>query len=513
MFWFFAHRVRRYRSVIFLTLLLVVPTVSAAAVLPSSHPNVLIFVADDMGWGDSVVNNPAAQIKMPNLEQLAAEGMRFTDAHTSAAKCAPTRYSIVTGNYQWRGRYSWGQWNYLGGSQIRSGQWTLGDLLKRRGYNTAFFGKSHLGGDFYMKASNSFTTLESKIDFGRKFANGPLDHGFNYSFLLLRGIQDSPYAFFENDRLVGDPRRLLTWIAGKYGSSRILATGIGMPYWDSSQAGPELARRAISFIDRHHQENLDRGTDRPFFVYYASQAAHTPHTPPPSLLGKPVRGVTRMTSHTDMIYETDVALGALLAAVRQRGLMKNTLVVFTSDNGGTPNELQLGHDSVGGLRGKKGQIWEGGHRVPLVASWGDGTSSGSVIGRNTRSNQLIGTHDLMATLAAVVGEDLPADQARDSFDFLPVLLGTRGDSSPVRDHIIMEADLFENGTKGRHFAYREGPWKLIFDQQLHAVGLYNLAIDLAETTNLQNDPAQAGRKQRLISNFQRLRAASRTAPN
>lgn len=485
-----------------------------AGVLPPDNPNIILFVADDMGWGDSRVYNPNSKIAMPNLEQLANEGMRFTDAHTATAKCAPTRYTIVTGNYQWRGRYPWGQWGYISGSQILPDQWTIGDALTTKGYDTAFFGKMHLGGDFYEKESDNFATVESDIDFSRKFANGPLDHGFQYSFLALRGIQDSPYAFFENDHLVGDPQQMLTWKPGKYGPSIIPTQGIGMPYWDSSVVGPELTNKAIAFIDAHQRNNLSQGTNNPFFMYYASEAAHAPYTPPASFLGEPVQGESGLSSHADMIYELDVALGQLLSALEQRGLLNNTLVIFTSDNGGTVNkaELRAGHDSVGGLRGEKGQIWEGGHRVPLIVKWGDGTS-GSVIDINTTSRQLIGTHDLMATLASIVGVALPPEQACDSFDFLPVLLGTRDDANPVRNHLIMEAEAETAAHPPGIFGYREGPWKLVFDMRQNAMGLYNLDADLAERRDLKNDPAQAGRIAQMVANFKTLRAASRTAPN
>jgi len=483
----------------------------AESQVPAVKPNIIFFISDDMGWGDSPVYNPESKIPMPNLDKLAAEGMWFTDAHTPAASCAPTRYSAMTGNYQWRGLKISGQWNYRGGSQILSDQWTVAKILQDNGYNTAMFGKLHLGGDFYMIGSNEFvseTEPEELIDFARGLQNGPLTYGFNYSYLCLRGIQDSPYAFFENDQLVGNPDDLMMWESGWYGDSNIPYDGIGMPYWNSSEVGPILTQKAIEFIDRHHQKNLNEVTNTPFFLYYASQSAHAPYTPPDSFHGEPVKGVTGMAPRTDLIYEIDVALGKLMEAVEERGLIDNTLIIFTSDNGGIPDQTHHGHDSVGGLRGRKRRIWEGGHRVPFVAKWGGGTTAGSFIPPGTVSNQLIGVHDLAATLAALVGENLPANQARDSFNFVPVLLGQLDpDSAPVRDNMIIKASL-----PAHSIAIRDGQWKLTLDLKNNVTGLYNLADDLYETNNLMDNPSQAERIQIMRERLIQLLNSYRTAP-
>lgn len=487
-------------------------------------PNIIFLLADDMGWGDSSVYNLDSKIQMPALEQLAAQGIRFTDAHTTP-KCAPTRYSVMTGNYHWRGLWSWGQWNYRGGSQVLDGQMTLGSILKEAGYETAIFGKLHLGGDFYEKGSDNFVlgnSPEELIDFGRRFRNGPLDYGFNYSYLALRGIQKSPYAFFENDILVGNPSELSVWSEGQYGSSRIIDDGIGMPYWDSSQVGPILTRKAIDFIDRHHQQNLVNGTDKPFFLYYASQAAHDPSTPPYTLLRDPVKGVTGMGNRADMIYELDVTLAKLIEALDQHGLTDNTLIIFTSDNGSTGwsrREMDLfGHDPMGGLKGNKGLIWEGGHRVPFVAKWGDGTSAGSVIPPGSVSNRLIAVQDFIATVAALTGHNCPVDQARDSISFLPALLGQDSSTTPGRTHLVMEArereKVGENGNvhTDPHFSLREGPWKLILDENDNVSGLYNLAEDLGETSNLMHEPTYINRINRMRAILFQHRNSIRTAP-
>ncbi len=476
---------------------------------PEGAPNVLVFLADDMGWGDTTLYNSQSLIPTPNIDRLASNGMYFTDAHTSAAKCAPSRYSAITGNYQWRGEEPWGAWNYRGGSQLRPGQWSLGNVLQQAGYETAFIGKLHLGAHFYAKNSNSFAKSrdpEDVVDFSRRFREGPLDYGFDYAFMLLRGIQNSPYAYFRNDRLVGNANDMILWERGGHSGSVIDNPGLGLPDYHSREVGEDFAQEAIDFIDRHHRDNLASGQNTPFFLYYNSQSAHGPYTPPSTLLGQPVRNQT-ITFHTDMLYEIDVVLGLLVEALEQRGLDDNTLIVFTSDNGGLTKELEQGHDSVGGLRGQKGQIWEGGHRVPFVARWGDGSSGGSHIPPGTVRHQLVGVQDLMATVAALTGQTLPQDQGMDSFDILPVLRGQRSDSSPVRDHIIMQAD------RGDYFwAYREGSWKLILDDASTPRGLFNLANDINETNDLLNNANQAQRVSDMLSRYLQRRGANRTAP-
>lgn len=485
-------------------------------------PNIIVFVADDMGWGDSKSYNANSKISMPNLEALAADGMRFNDAHTSGAKCAPARYSILSGNYQYRGLQKWGQWNFRGGRQFLPGQQSLGDVAKSAGYSTAFIGKMHLGGEFYEKGTNTFVDYfvpEDDIDIARGMFEGPLTYGFDYDYVILRGIQRSPYAFFENDQLVGNPADLFTWTPGtglgSSGLGQIIASGIGLPDWDSSTVGPTIAEKAINFIDSHHQQNLANGTDTPFFMYYSPEAAHSPHTPPLTFLGEPVRGVTGISSHLDMIYENDVALGKLTDALNARGLEDNTLIIFTSDNGGitTSVDKAAGHFSVANLAGRKGEILEGGHRVPFIVKWGDGTSAGSVIAPGSVSNQLIGAQDLMATLAAILDQPLSQDQGKDSYNILPVLLGQQSETNPIRDHLMVEADTINGiGGQPRHWAYREGPWKLIFDSNDVPDRLFNLDSDIRESVNLVADTAQASRVQAMTAAYLAKRAAQRTAP-
>lgn len=485
---------------------------------PPAAPNIVLILADDMGFGDSQVYNPQSRIDMPHLEELAAEGMVFVNAHATP-KCAPTRYSLASGNYHSRGRFNWGAWNYRGGSQILEDQWITAKVLRDSGYNTGVVGKWHLGGDFYIKGSDQFATSntpEADIDFVRRLHNGPLDYGFNYSYVALRGIQASPYAYFENDMIQGDPNDMIVWSEGWHGNSKINIEGIGMPDWDSSQAGPIFMQKAIAFIDDHLAQNAAQEVNRPFFLYYPSQAPHGPWTPPDDFLGEPVKGVTGIGRRTDMVYELDVALGKLIAALDERGLTGNTLFIFMSDNGAQvdrePIEELVGHIANGGLRGFKGDIWEGGQRVPMVVKWGDGTPAGSVIKPGTVSAQLVSVIDVLATLADVVDAPLPADQAADSFSLLPILTGEQAEDEPLRDYLALEAREATGVVVPPHFAILDNTWKMVLDNDLIPTHLFELDADPAEANNLVADPGQAERVLRMKERLLQIGASERTAP-
>jgi arylsulfatase A-like enzyme len=304
----------------------------------------------------------------------------------------------------------------------------------------------------------------------------------------------------------------MTWEAGEYGDSKINKTGIGMPYWDSSLIGPTLAQKAIDFIDETHQMNLDNGTEVPFFVYLSSPAAHGPHTPPDDFLGTPVKGVTGMSERADMIYELDVTLGKLIEAAEERGLLSNTMVIFTSDNGGTGGPksedfLNFGHDAMGGLNGSKGEPMEGGFRVPLVVKWGDKSTGQWQVPPGTVRDQVICGVDLAATFAAIGGNWPGPEQANDSYNMLEVFLGDRGDDDPVRGHLY----LFQRNQGKR--VIREGDMKLIINYEgTVAEQLYDLAADPFEATNLLAEPGHQAEANRLFKRWQKMRGSLRTAP-
>ena len=491
--------------------------------LPQS-PNIVFIMVDDLGWGDLKAFNPESKLQLPSIDKLAAEGRVFYDAHSPAAACAPSRYSMTTGNYTWRGRDEWGTWRYYGiGSQIVSGQWSFGDILKQAGYRTGVVGKSHLGSDMYSLNTGELAKWydpQSTLDFSRPILDSLHDHGFDYSFLNLLGHARSPYAFFENAMLFGDVGDLIQWEAGQYGDSVIMVDGPGVSTWDTTKIEGTLLEKATQFI----RQSNNAIPKTPFFLYLPTAAIHSPHTPPISIAGAPVRGESGIGDKGDMVHAVDVVVGQILSTLEEEGILNETLIIFTSDNGSLvpPYEIELGHDGSGGLRGRKTLIYEGGHRVPLIVKWGDGSQLGSFISPGSSSNVLISTQDFTAILAQLVGVELPQDQARDSFNMTSALFADNNDEQLQRDHLLTISNRDFNALvlpkNEFYYAIREGGWKLIVHyKQLEPdnvvpVGLYNLSNDLKETTDLVNDPLHADRVQEMVGRFKYLHATSRTAP-
>lgn len=475
-------------------------------------PNVLFVLGDDIGYGGLPIYDPQSKIVLPNIKKLAERGMTFTDAHSPTAVCAPTRYSILTGNYPWRGRETFGTWHYNAQCQILDGQKTIGDVFKQKGYHTAMFGKLHMGGHFDSKnkpnelAPFKFGVDYKEIDFSKRFRRGPLDYGFDYSFLLLGGNHGEPYAYFENDKLVGDPNEVKFYDAGTYGNSIIPSKGVGMPYYDSTKLGIDLTRKTVAFIDEHHKNNVAKGTKKPFFIHYCSQAIHNPCTPPDELGNVKIKGHTP-NAITDMLLEIDASLGVFMDELQKRDLLKNTLIVFTSDNGAWPFDefANTTHKPNCSLRGWKGQIWEGGHRVPLIVAWGDGTKKGSSIRPDTRCDQLVGLQDFYATFVELTRQKMEEGQGLDSVSILPALL--QKTEQPIRQHLVIQANknfaaqnpLLRSGPGDSTFfrALRENEWKLIVDDKGTGLELYSLKEDLQEVNNLIKNPDQKDRIERM----------------
>lgn len=509
---------------------------SEAAAQPS-RPNIIFIMGDDIGWGDFQCYNKQGKVPSPNIDRLAREGMRFTDAHTPAALCAPTRYAVATGNYTWRGRLPGGTWGWNQTPQFLPGQKTVGHLLQAAGYRTGLFGKLHYGGEFE-------TGDNGRPDFTKPMKTGPIQWGFDYSYVLLGGHQAPPYMFFQNNRVDGDATKVTQLEAGPLNGGQVPTAGPGLPGWDSRQVGQNLVEKAVAFMDQEK--------DKPFYIHLSTDGAHGPYTPPDELLGTPVKGVSKMTPKTDMVFELDVVVGKLFAALEKRGLLEKTLIIVTSDNGGipTPKDREFGHDAVGGLHGSKSFIWEGGHRVPFVAFWKGTVPAGTV------RQQLVGTHDIVPTFVELAGGKREPDQMLDSVSLVPVLLGKRGDDQPVRQTLLIQSspgrDAFtekspeapatepgakkkkkaqnrqaatnqawnetakkgaNSGSDGMAHALREGPWKLVFDiEHDKPVALYNLTDDLSEQKNLFADTAQADRVKRMEKLYREIRSSKRSTP-
>ena len=445
------------------------PLVSIAAMLPQNplrqktdpRPNIIFIMADDIGIGDlsfyqKQFNKGKTYVETPTLDRLIENGMRFERAHSSTALCSPTRYCVLSGNYSHRSYDEWGVWASFNTSPFQNGN-TVATALKESGYTTGFIGKWHLGGDFYQNNSHEIYThniygTDGAFD-ARQLAGGyPRALGFDYSLCLPAGIQNIPYAVYENAQWLplADDSTLkpLKWSDMPAGAELGKKEGIGDSHWDARQIGPLLASKAKKFIEDH-------SSGAPYFLLYFTQAVHHPHNPPAKFMGTPVKGTTTngKTPHLDMIYELDLQVRTILEAVEASGEAKNTLIIFTSDNGGmlkqVPSTEQSGHDPTMGLRGEKGDIWEGGHRVPFIAYWPGKIKPQSVATEPTL------THDIVATASALAGTSPAKDIGLDSHNLLPALFG-KEETTARREYTITGQS---NGKF--HLAYYRGPWKLV----------------------------------------------------
>lgn len=493
-----------HRMLIIPLLLLVQVGVDIAhAETPAAPPNIVYILADDLGYGDVRCYNPNSKIPTPNLDRLAAQGMRFTDAHAPTSVCSPTRYAILTGRYCWRSRLKSGVLGPWDGTLIEPGRLTVASLLKQHGYATAAIGKWHLGWQWPTrdgKPPRSGPDKLSNVDFTRPIAQGPTTRGFDYYF-GTDVPNYPPYCFIENDRTLGIPSEPSTPVFNRPGPM--------LKDWKWVDIMPALTRRAVSYIEK-------RGLTRtqPFFLYFPLTAPHFPVVPAPEFKGK-----SRAGEYGDFVAQVDWTVGQVLDALGRAGLADNTLVIFTSDNGpevagevrpgAYDRILQFGHYSMGQLRGAKRDAWEGGHRVPFLARWPGKIQPGS------ESREIICEVDFMATVAAILATKLPENAGEDSYSLLPVLLGQKMDR-PVREATIHHS---ANG----HFAIRKGDWVLIdfptgddnkepawfkmergYEPHDQPGELFRLTQDLSERKNLYADnPEKVRELKAILEKYQR----------
>ena len=456
------------------------------------RPNIVVILADDIGYGDLGCYG-ATKVKTPNLDRLARQGMRFTDAHAPSAVCTPTRYTLMTGQYAWR---------HAPGSRILSGvaplcipdgRLTLPALLKGSGYTTGVVGKWHLG------------LGRGTTDYNGPIAPGPREVGFDRSFIIPATGDRVPCVYVEDGRVVGydpaDPIRVsygmpvgdeptgarnpeLLTLRPSHGHDNTIINGISRigfmsggkaARWNDEAMADTITDRAVAFLESHKDK-------QPFFLFFSTHDVHVPRVPHPRF-----RGASEHGTRGDVIQELDASVGRVLGALDRLGLAEGTLVVFTSDNGGVlddgyqdgSGDDRSGHRPNGPLRGFKGGLYEGGSRVPFLARWPGHVPAGSV------SKALIAHVDLLATAAALVGTTLPDDAGPDSFNQLPSLLA-ESPATPVRDSLVTHGG-------GGGLAIRRGPWKLIPappNAQAKAARkpeLYNLDDDLAESRNLADE--------------------------
>jgi arylsulfatase A len=418
----------------FLALIATCTSIATVHAADGSKPNIVYILADDLGYGDVGCYNPKSKIPTPNMDRLAKEGTRFTDAHSPSGVCTPTRYAIMTGRYAWRTRL---QRNVIGPfSQplITEKQLTVAGLLHDQGYATACIGKWHLGWGWPKPEEGG------KRDFTKAIPDGPTARGFD-SYFGTDVPNYPPYCFIENDRTVGIPS-----VAAPVGKESFNIAGPMVPDWKLTDVLPGLEKRAVDYIEKSAKG------DKPFFLYLPLTSPHYPVVPAAEFKGKSKAG-----DYGDFVMQTDSVVGQVLDALKKSGVAEKTLVILTSDNGPeVSGEVKNGvydrlkdfeHASMGTLRGAKRDAWEGGHRVPFLARWP------GKIPVTTICDDTICHVDFLATVAAILDTKLPSEAGVDSVNILPVLLGEKR-KAPSR-----EATVHHSG-QGK-FSIRQGEWVLI----------------------------------------------------
>jgi arylsulfatase A-like enzyme len=473
---------------------------------------IVVILADDLGYGDMQCNAPrTCRIKTPNMDRLAAGGLRFTDGHSSSGCCSPSRYTLLTGRYHWRTSLQSGIVGVWGKPLISETRLTIAELARRQGYRTACFGKWHLGHDWPIEPEllplfNGFGgqaggggQVTEQISaahrqawqavFSQRIPGGPITRGFD-EYFGTDVPNWPPYCFIEGDRTVGIPDRLLP--AENFVKNQASLQGPALENWSLQAVLPALAERAERFIQQQS------AAQQPFLMYLPLTSPHTPLA-----VNEQWRGRSGLNSdYADLVMETDAVVGRVLDSLEHAGLTEDTLVIFTSDNGcasyiGVPPLEAQGHFPSGPFRDYKASVYEGGHRVPFVIRWPQAITPGTVC------SQLVHQADVMATLADILQVPLPPDAGEDSFSLLPLL---QGGSTPVRTQSVNTAC---NGLP----SYREGPWKLILQADAAAgtaVQLYNLDQDPREASNMAGrEPERAAAMRQA---FEQLIVAGRSTP-
>lgn len=447
----------------------------------STAPNIIYILADDLGYGDIKSFNPESKIPTINLDNMASNGVMFTDAHTSSAVCTPTRYGVLTGRYNWRSPLKSGVLGGYSKSLIRPDRTTVADILKNQGYTTAYIGKWHMGWDWTFKGEqkesiNNLHTIQN-VDYTKPIKNGPSTHGFDYSFGFCGSLDMPPYVFVENDMPTMVPSKI-TQNKDSKGTWRKGPTSEDFIHENILQ---DLTDRAINYIG-------DKANgSKPFFLYLPLPAPHTPILPTEEFLGK-----SKTNKYGDFVMQVDDVVGQIRKKLKTMGISENTLLVFTSDNGCSPKanfkELEkFKHDPSYVFRGMKADIYEGGHHVPFIVEWPKHAL------KNISTDKTIGTTDFFATCAEISGYKIKDSEGEDSYSMLPLLTNEKG--KEIREYIIYHSI---DGS----FAIKHGDWKLCTTQgsggwsypkpqdikdgdlYLPVMQLFNIKEDVSETKNL-----------------------------
>lgn len=491
------------------TLLLLALVALSTPRLVAAPPNIVVILADDLGYGDVQCYNPAGKIATPNLDKLAAAGMRFTDAHSPSAVCTPTRYGLMTGRYCWRTKLQSGVLGGLSPRLIEPGRQTVAAMLQTAGYDTGAVGKWHLGMDWALKPGTRVNELniESReqvfnVEYDKPIAGGPTTVGFNSYFGISASLDMVPYAFIRNDRLTAAPSDDREFRIRSDKPKPLTRKGPTVPGFEVEDVLPTLTKAAVEFVKAPRT--------KPFFLYMPLTTPHTPIAPSKEWVGK-----TSLGPYGDFVAQTDHAVGEVLAALQQSGQAENTLVIVTSDNGCSPladfpDLAKHGHNPSHVFRGTKADIFDGGHRVPFIVRWPGVVKPGS------SSDRLVCLTDIYRTCAEVLTTALPDTAAEDSVSFLPTL---RGESQPARSAVV------HHSIQGA-FSVREGEWKLCLCAgsggwsapkpgsdtlaKLPPVQLYNMTTDIGEKTNLHEQHPEI--VERLSKRLDEFIAVGRSTP-
>lgn len=470
-------------------------------------PNIILFLADDLGYGDVSCMNPESKIHTKHVDRLAQEGMRFTDCHASSAVCSPSRYALLTGRYNWRSELKRLVLPGVARPLIEDGRETIASMLKKQGYRTACVGKWHLGMEWQTVDNTELTIYmplvdkrraDLGLDYTKPIKNGPNAKGFDYFFGMAASLDQAPYLFIENDRALAVPDCTIGSDDCDHatpGTEFLYDKGPAYSGFDLRQAVPICDQKVLDLVDAYAKE------DEPFFLYYPSLAVHAPLLPAEEYQGKSVLG-----AYGDFVLQVDAFIGRLMDKLEQNGIADNTIVIFTSDNGcsaivGFEELAKLGHHPSYIFRGSKSDIWEGGHRVPLVIRWPE------KIAPATTCSQTMCLVDFFATFAEITGYQIPDNAAEDSYSNLPLWLGSQ---ESLREATVHHSHFGS-------FSIRKGDWKLEMCNgsgggtlpnespsaaDLPPVQLYHLSEDIGETTNVYKEyPEKVEELKALLSRY------------
>lgn len=433
-----------------------------------SKPNIIYILADDMGYGDISCLNKNSKINTVHFDRMAKEGIAFTDAHSSSAVCTPSRYSILTGRYNWRSSLKKGVLNGFSLPLIEEGRMTVASLLREHGYKTACVGKWHLGMEWAKTGDG-----ESEIDYREPIRNGPISHGFDYYYGISASLDMPPYVYIENDRVTQLPDR----ITRNDDPMAFWREGATAPDFDHQQVLPKLTAKALEWIEQYK--------DEPFFIYFPLPAPHTPILPSEAFAGQ-----SGTNAYGDFVLMCDDVIGQIMNKLDDLHLSENTIVIYTSDNGCSPKanyeELAtFGHHPSYVFRGHKADIYEGGHRIPLIVKWPECIQAERI------SDEPVCLTDLLATVADVLDVTLPPNAGEDSVSNLPIWANLPHEQ-PLREAIV------HHSIQGA-FSIRQGKWKLELcpgsggwsfpkpgDEPAGSplYQLYDLSDDIGETNNV-----------------------------